>query len=213
MDTPVPTLKREQQLWREGFRFVAGIDEAGRGALAGPVTAAAVIVGADGCDAAVWSAVRDSKQLSPRQRTQLAPAVQAAALAWAVGWSEAGEIDRIGIAGATRQAMVAAIGALRLQPDYLLLDWVKLPTVAIPQWSQARADSEIVSVAAASILAKVFRDRYMTELDALHPGYGFASHKGYGAATHLAAIRRFGPCDAHRRSFAPLSTPSLFVLP
>jgi ribonuclease HII len=213
MDRPVPTLEYERRLWCEGYCCVAGIDEAGRGALAGPVTAAAVVVAPHQCDAAVWSAVRDSKLLSPRQRAQLAPAIEAAALAWAVGWSTAAEIDRSGIAPATRQAMLAAIRALPVRPDYLLIDWVKLPAAGIPQHSQPKADSEIVSVAAASILAKVYRDRHMLALDVEFPSYGFARHKGYGAATHLAAIRTHGPCRVHRRSFAPLATPTLFVLP
>ena len=210
MDKPVPTLENERRLWNDGYFCVAGIDEAGRGALAGPVTAAAVVVAPHQCDDDVWAAVRDSKLLSPHRRAQLAPVIEAAALAWAVGWSAAAEIDRIGIAAATRQAMLAAIRALPLRPDYLLIDWVKLPAAGIAQHSQPKADSVIVSVAAASILAKVYRDRHMLALDAEYPSYGFARHKGYGAATHLTAIRTHGPCAVHRHSFAPLATPPLF---
>jgi ribonuclease HII len=153
--------------------------------------------------------VRDSKLLSPARRAQLAPAIEAAALAWAVGWSGAATIDRIGIAAATRQAMLAAIAGLALHPDYLLIDWVRLPAAGIPQHSQPKADSAIASVAAASILAKVHRDRHMLALDTAFPQYGFARHKGYGAAAHLAAIHTSGPCAEHRHSFAPLAAPRL----
>jgi ribonuclease HII len=212
MDRPAPTLELERRLWAAGCRSVAGIDEAGRGALAGPVTAAAVVVSPARCDDAVWSAVRDSKLLAPGRRAELAPAIEAAALAWGVGWSSAAEIDRIGIAAATRQAMLAAIAALAVRPDYLLIDWVKLPAAGIPQHSQPKADRAIVSVAAASILAKVHRDRHMVALAADYPVYGFAGHKGYGAAAHLAAIHTHGPCAAHRCTFAPLAALPLFAV-
>ncbi|MCB9122692.1 MAG: ribonuclease HII [Caldilineaceae bacterium] len=210
----VPDLQTERRLWTQGFRHVAGIDEAGRGALAGPVVAGAVIVDPDACDAPVWSAVRDSKQLSPAARATLVPQIEAAALAWAVGVVEAAIIDEVGIAPATRLAMRAAVDALVPQPNYLLIDWVRLPLVNIPQQSMAKADQHIVSVAAASILAKVHRDGIMVELGKQYAAYGFASHKGYGAAAHLAALAQCGPSPVHRHSFAPIARPAtLFDLP
>jgi len=207
-------LQRERSLWAQGFRHVAGIDEAGRGALAGPVVAGAVIVDASAYDAPVWSAVRDSKQLSPAARATLAPQIEAAALAWSIGVVEAAAIDALGIAPATRRAMIAAIEALIPRPDYLLIDWVRLPLVNIQQESRAKADQHIVSVAAASILAKVHRDRIMVELGERYAVYGFAAHKGYGAAAHLAALSQWGPSPVHRHSFAPIAQPaSLLDLP
>jgi ribonuclease HII len=135
----------------------------------------------------------------------LAPQVQAAALTSAVGSVSAGEIDAIGIAAATRRAMQIAIEALAPQPQHLLIDWVRLPLVNIAQFQCAKADQLIVSVAAASILAKVHRDALMVDLHRSYPLYGFAQHKGYGAAAHLAALAANGPCCEHRHSFAPLS--------
>lgn len=205
-----PTFNQEQALWQQGIRHVAGIDEAGRGALAGPVVAAAVIAPPFSQLSGVWAAVRDSKQLSAIQRQKLEGAIQQQALAWAVGSVEAALIDQIGIAEATRKAMREALDQLVVHPDYLLIDWVKLPETGIPQWSQSKADAQIASVAAASILAKVHRDRLMIEMDGCYPGYGFASHKGYGAAAHLAALEIHGPSPIHRRSFAPLLQLRLF---
>jgi ribonuclease HII len=210
-DTETPTLQHEMRLWQAGMRFVAGIDEAGRGALAGPVAAAAVIVPPDAAFAGVWVQVRDSKLLSPIARTELAAAIRSAALSWGVGMASAEEIDAMGIAPATRLAMQRAVEALRPRPDYLLIDWVKLPQINIRQESRTKADRTIVSVAAASILAKVSRDEALIRLDRIYPDYGFASHKGYGAAAHLAALERCGPCPEHRHSFAPIARrPSLF---
>jgi ribonuclease HII len=206
-----PNLAQEARLWQSGCARVAGIDEAGRGALAGPVMAAAVVLPPGAPYARVWAEVRDSKLLRPAQRTTLAAAIQAEALAWAVGSVEAAEIDRIGIAAAARRAMLAAVAGLGVPPDYLLIDWVRLPMLAIPQLCVAKADRDLVSVAAASILAKVTRDRLMVALDETYPGYGFASHKGYGSAAHLAALEAQGPCPEHRRSFAPVAArPTLF---
>lgn len=200
-----PTFEYEYRLWGSGCRSIAGLDEAGRGALAGPVVAAAVVIDPSSAGLPLWGELRDSKLLSPRQRAALAPQIQAAARCWAVGATSAQEIDRIGIAAATRQAMQAAIEGLSPQPQQLLIDWVRLPQVNIAQFSCAKADQLIVSVAAASILAKVHRDALMTALDQLHPAYGFASHKGYGAQAHLAALSAHGPCPEHRHSFAPLA--------
>ncbi len=200
-----PTLDAERQLWAQGLSRVAGLDEAGRGALAGPVVAAAVIVPPAACAVGVWTEVRDSKLLSPQRRAALVDAIREGALAWGVGVVPAAVIDRDGIAAATRQAMHEAVAALGDPPDYLLIDWVRLPDLNIPQTSVAKADRHMISVAAASILAKVTRDRLMVTLDATHPGYGFAEHKGYGTRQHLAQLAAQGPCPEHRRSFAPLA--------
>ena len=208
----VPTFEHEYRLWGSGCRSVAGLDEAGRGALAGPVVAAAVIIDPATADLPLWGELRDSKLLSPRRRAALAPQIRAAALSWAVGATSAQEIDRIGIAAATRQAMQAAIVNLSPQPQHLLIDWVRLPQVSIAQFSCAKADQLIVSVAAASILAKVHRDALMAALDQVYPVYGFGGHKGYGAPTHMAALATHGPCPEHRYSFAPLAgTHDLFT--
>ncbi|MBW7882904.1 MAG: ribonuclease HII [Caldilineaceae bacterium] len=206
-----PSFNVERGLWDAGFSHVAGIDEAGRGALAGPVVAAAVVVAPEDENAPVWRAVRDSKLLSPSQRAELEPQIQASALAWAIGTCEAAIIDRVGIAAATRLAMQQAIERLAVPPDHLLIDWVRLPQVNIHQYSQPKADQKMASVAAASILAKVHRDRLMIAMAGQFPQYGFAMHKGYGAAAHLAAIARHGPCPEHRHSFAPIArSPHLF---
>lgn len=200
----IPTFEEEVRLWQAGYRAVAGIDEVGRGALAGPVVAAAVIVPPAAPLDGIWGAVRDSKLLSATQRAALAVEIQAAALAWGIGETAAAEIDAIGIAPATRKAMRAAMAALSVTPDYLLIDWVKLPTVMIPQASFIKADQRIVSVAAASILAKVYRDNLLIALHEQYPAYGFAQHKGYGTQTHLAALAATGSCPEHRHTFAPI---------
>lgn len=207
----VPTFEQERELWAAGRQRVAGIDEAGRGALAGPVVAAAAVIAPEDVDLPLWSRLRDSKLLSPTQRATLEPQIKAAAK-WGIGSVAASVIDQIGIAAATRQAMQMAVAALALRPDFLLIDWVKLPQVSIAQRSMPKADLRIASVAAASILAKVYRDRLMVEMDPRFPQYGFAQHKGYGAATHLAAIAAHGPCVEHRHTFAPIAPqpPALF---
>lgn len=214
MTTLPPTFDHERRLWEAGCRCVAGIDEAGRGALAGPVVAAAVVIAPHSAGLPLWGELRDSKLLTPARREELAPQVRAAALAWAVAAVPAAVIDACGIAAATRQAMQAAVAALDPQPQHLLIDWVRLAAVSIPQYSCARADQLMVSVAAASILAKVHRDALLVELDAVYPLYGFARHKGYGAAAHLAALATHGPCPEHRHSFAPVAQPpALFGAP
>ena len=211
---PAPSFDHERRLWEAGCRLVAGIDEAGRGALAGPVVAAAVIIDPDSAGLPLWRELRDSKLLTPARRTALAPQIRAAALTWGVAAVPACEIDALGIAAATRAAMQAAVAGLMPQPQHLLIDWVRLPLINIPQFSCARADQEMVSVAAASILAKVHRDGLMVELDACYGAYGFAQHKGYGAAAHLRVLASCGPCPEHRRSFAPVAQrPVLFDLP
>jgi ribonuclease HII len=156
----------------------------------------------------VWAEVRDSKLLRPAARCALEGPIQQAALAWGVGVVAATVIDEIGIAVATRQAMLQALAALGIRPDFLLIDWVKLPQSGLPQICIAKADQKMASVAAASILAKVTRDRLLDTLGQQYPVYGFGSHKGYGTAHHLAALATHGPCPEHRHSFAPIAQPA-----
>ncbi len=199
-----PDLAQEERLWATGCAAIAGLDEAGRGALAGPVVAGAVVLPMGATLTGIWADVRDSKLLSPSRREEMARRIRHAAAGWAVGEASNREIDAIGIAPATRLAMERAIDSLPVRPDYLLLDWVRLATVNIHQESFVKGDARIVSIAAASIVAKVHRDGLLVEMDSLYPLYGFASHKGYGAASHLAAIARHGPCPQHRMSFSPM---------
>lgn len=205
----IPTFADELRLWQAGYRAIAGIDEAGRGALAGPVVAAAVIVPPWASLTDIWAEVRDSKLLTAAQRHALVPEIHAAALAWGIGATAATAIDQVGIAAATRQAMLAAIQALAVAPDYLLIDWVKLPEAALRQESLIKADQRIVAVAAASILAKVYRDELLIALHEDYPTYGFAQHKGYGTQAHLAALTAYGPCPEHRHCFAPIAQQAL----
>ncbi|MCB0183430.1 MAG: ribonuclease HII [Caldilineaceae bacterium] len=200
-----PTFAEENRLWQAGYRYVAGIDEAGRGALAGPVVAAAVIVPKESQRCGIWAEVDDSKRLTAAQRNQFAEEIKVQAVAWAIGTTDAVAIDTIGIGPATKQAMQTAINPLAVPADFLLIDWVRLPLCPIEQQSFTKADQHIVSVAAASILAKVHRDALMVALNTEYPSYGFADHKGYGTARHRAAIEQFGPCPAHRHSFAPIA--------
>ncbi|GEM87467.1 ribonuclease HII [Meiothermus granaticius] len=188
----------EATWWAQGLR-VAGVDEAGRGAWAGPVVAAAVILPGTG-----RYPFRDSKTLSPAQREELRLEVQAVALAWGVGFASAAEVDTVGVLRATHLAAARALEQLAPRPQALLTDYLKLST-ELPLLAPAKADRDSPSVAAASILAKVARDRYMLELSLTYPQYGFAAHKGYGTPAHLQALHRFGPCDQHRRSFAPVA--------
>ena len=182
-----------------GWTRIAGIDEAGRGALFGPVVAAAVILNPKrrivGLD--------DSKKLTPDRRAELAPRIQEHALAWAVAEIDASRIDAWNIYQASRQAMTAALQQLSIVPDYLLLDAMHLD-VLIEQKSLIKGDAKSVSIAAASILAKTHRDARMNEWDVVYSGYGLAQHKGYGTPEHLEALRRLGPTPLHRNSFAPV---------
>ena len=199
-----PSLDEERKLWRAGFVRIAGLDEAGRGALAGPVVAGAVILPANSRLAGLWAEVQDSKLLSPLKREEFSLYIQEQAAAWSLGEASAPEIDALGIAPATRLAMRRAVRALSTRPDHLLLDWIQLKSLNLPQLSFTKGDLRIVSIAAASILAKVHRDQLLCQLHERYPAYGFHSHKGYAARAHLAAIEQLGPCPAHRRSFSPL---------
>lgn len=202
-----PDLSLERALAAEyGVVWVAGADEAGRGALAGPVFAAAVLLPLESQTAVdALSAVRDSKLLTPASRERLYPIICQSVTAYGVGAAPAEWIDHHGILSATRQAMTAAITQLTPTAQAVLVDGpLRLAMVNIPQRPIIRGDRLSLSIAAASVLAKVGRDRYMIALDERYPNYGFARHKGYGTAEHLAALGRFGPCPEHRRSFAPL---------
>jgi ribonuclease HII len=204
-DRSLPTLTYERRLWAKGFQLVAGLDEAGRGAWAGPVVAAAVILPAGDPDLAQHlDGVRDSKTLSAARREQLLRVIQRRATAWAACAVPPSEIDRLGIVPATREAMAKALQRLAASPDHLLIDYLPLSAVSLPQISLPKGDAKVLSIAAASIIAKVSRDRMMVELEAQIPGYGFARHKGYGTPQHRAALAELGVCDAHRRSFAPM---------
>ncbi|MEA3639407.1 MAG: ribonuclease HII [Lamprobacter sp.] len=180
---------------------VAGVDEAGRGPLAGPVCAAAVILNPAQCPIGI----ADSKLLSAKRRETLAAAIEDSAIAWAVAFVDVAEIDRINILQASLLAMRRALDALRLAPTLALIDGNRCPEgLSCASQAIVRGDRRVLSIGAASILAKVARDQEMCRLDQCHPGYGFAQHKGYGTKAHLAALDRLGPCIAHRRSFAPV---------
>ena len=194
---PLDTLMFEKAAYFNGFTCVAGIDEAGRGPLAGPVMAAAVILPVG----LALDDVDDSKKLSPDKREKLFDIIMSQAVSVGVGIIGPLEIDRINILQATRSAMLAAVQKLSPQPDYLLIDGISTINSAIPQKTIKKGDSLSLSIAAASIIAKVTRDRLMVEMDSKYPGYGFSGHKGYGSAAHLDAIRKLGPSPIHRMTF------------
>lgn len=183
---------------RQGYRAVAGIDEAGRGPLAGPVVAAAVILP----EAFDLPGLNDSKQLSAKKRNQLYPLIHEQALAVGIGVGRAEEIDEINILQATLKGMSRAVGRLPLSPDYLLVDGITPVPIGIEQKTLKKGDSRSLSIAAASVIAKVVRDRIMVTYDRLFPEYGFAGHKGYGSQKHRDAVAKYGPCACHRRTFA-----------
>jgi ribonuclease HII len=202
---PVPHLSEEHKLHSAGHARVAGLDEAGRGAWAGPVCAAAVVLPLDHPNLlSLLSGVRDSKQLSHKQREGLLPAILEIAEAVGVGWAAPSEVDSLGIVPATRQAFARAVLELDGQVDALLLDHVFLPEVRLPQHALPKADVHCLSVAAASIVAKVNRDRLMVALDSDFPGYGLARHKGYGTRQHREALAQLGPSAIHRKSWRPI---------
>jgi ribonuclease HII len=187
---------------------IAGLDEAGRGALAGPVVAAAVILPLDSpAFLSKLAEVNDSKQLSAKTRERLFGVITETAVAYGVGSAPAEFIDRHGIIAATKQAMMEALQQLDPRAAYLLIDGrIRLPRSPLPQQSIIRGDSKSLSIAAASILAKVTRDRTMIDLDARYPQYGFAQHKGYGTLQHREALEQHGPTSEHRQTFAPIRT-------
>ncbi len=202
----MPSVECEQGFWAQGFAHVAGIDEAGRGAWAGPVTAAAVILPQAPDLVEMLRGVNDSKKLKPSQRMQLRGLIEQYTSAYAIGSASHDEIDALGILVATRLAMRRAIELLAVRPDALLIDAVKLREVEIPQRSFNFADSISLSVAAASILAKTERDAMMQTFDAIYAGYAFGRHKGYGTQAHRLALEAQGVCEIHRKSFKPIRT-------
>lgn len=200
-----PSAAAEQAARAAGACCVAGLDEVGRGALAGPVVAAAVVLPDDlSALADFLDGVDDSKRLSPEARRDLLPRIRAAALGVGLGSADAVAIDVLGIARATALAMRRALADLPLCPDFLLVDGAPLAGWAGAQRALVRGDRQVLSIAAASIVAKVHRDRWMLGLERRRPGYGFAAHKGYGTAAHLAALEALGPTEEHRLSWAPL---------
>jgi len=188
---------------RGGSRLLAGIDEAGRGPLAGPLVASAVVLPADAAVAGL-AGVDDSKRLSDSSRRRLLPAIMQAAAAVGVGWVGNAEIDGLGMAAACRLAFLRAHARLEIAVDLALVDGLPVPGLPFRCRFVVRGDSSSLSIACASVVAKVTRDDYMVRMDGVFPGYGFASHKGYGTAGHMEALRRLGPTPIHRRSFAPL---------
>jgi ribonuclease HII len=202
---PAPDLRYELPLWAGGLALVAGLDEAGRGAWAGPVVAGAVILPAQPEIAGLLARVRDSKQMTPLQRAHWAAEIQRHAAAWAVGAAASEEIDQLGIVPATRLAMRRALEALALPAEHLLIDALRLPELDLPQTALIKGDARSLSIAAASVLAKTARDAWMARLAEEFPEYRFAGNKGYGTAAHWEALQRGGPCPAHRRSFAPVA--------
>lgn len=191
---------KEMRVFEEQYKdcgFLCGIDEAGRGPLAGPVVAGAVILPED-CEILY---LNDSKKLSEKKREELYEEITQKALAWAVGYASPSRIDEINILQATYEAMREAVEKLKVKPDLLLNDAVRIPKVEIPQIPIIKGDAKSVSIAAASIVAKVTRDRLMKEYDSMLPEYGFAGHKGYGSQSHIEAIKTYGASPIHRKTF------------
>ena len=195
-------LTRERALRARGFLLVAGVDEAGRGPLAGPVVAAAVVL-PDGFE---LDGLKDSKKVAPARREKFFATITASTdVLWAAGQASVEEIDEINILRATHLAMARAVDALPQRPDHALVDGLPVRGLSVEHTALVGGDALSLSIAAASIIAKVTRDRLMVALDAAHPQYGFARHKGYGVREHLDALRKHGPCPAHRRTFAPVA--------
>ena len=199
----IPGLHFEQTLWAQGYKFIGGMDEAGRGAWAGPVMAALVILPADSNKLSrTLAGVRDSKKMTALQRSHAAEAIKSVALAWSVGEASSAEIDELGILPATRLAFSRAIQGASILPEYLLLDYIHWPGLKNPHQVMPKGESQSLSIAAASVLAKTTRDQRMILLDGQFTGYGLARHKGYGTRIHAEALQRLGQVEIHRRSFS-----------
>ncbi len=198
-----PDLAFEHKIWQSGLTYITGMDEAGRGALAGPVAVGAVILANSPRLSAILNGVRDSKQMSPLARQHFVPRIQESALTWSVGFASSEEIDSFGIVSATRLAALRALESLSVFPDFLLTDFrLELPEMDIPQTSLVKGDVKCLSIAAASVLAKTTRDSLMCELDSQYPGYGLGKHKGYGTPFHRHALKRLGYSAIHRKTFS-----------
>lgn len=201
-----PGLILEQAFWKQGLLLVAGVDEAGRGAWAGPVMAGAVILPNDPAISERLAGVRDSKQMTARERERMAVVIQEQSVCWAVDEASNQEIDQMGILRATQIAMMRALEQLTPAPQSLLVDFVRLKAVSLPQQSPSHGDTLSLSIAAASVLAKVTRDRWMCEqAEVLFPQYGFSRHKGYGTRIHAEALENYGCCSLHRKTFRPIA--------
>ncbi|MGA7828407.1 MAG: ribonuclease HII [Geobacteraceae bacterium] len=196
-DTPRDLFAFEKRAMSRGYSVIAGVDEAGRGALAGPVVAAAVILSPQGD----YAGIDDSKKLTPRKREILFDHIMSQAVAVGIGYGDSVLVDTINILQATLQAMTDAVHSLSVVPDFLLIDGISSPHLDIPAQTIKKGDSASVSIASASIIAKVTRDRLMVALGEKYPEYGFPIHKGYGSPIHLASIASFGPCPFHRMTF------------
>lgn len=196
-----PTYEREEALIAQGYSMVAGVDEVGRGPLAGPVMAGAVVL--PGVHMDWFDDVRDSKLLSAAKRALLAPMIRRDSIAFGIGAASVAEIDRLGIAKATMLASVRSIRNLGLKPAYVLTDNVKLRGIGVPYTAVPDGDTICISIAAASVIAKVARDEIMAEMDKRYPEYGFARHKGYATAEHMERINQIGVCEIHRKTFSP----------
>ncbi len=200
-----PTLRIEQSFWKRGVSLVAGVDEAGRGAFAGPIVAGAVMIR----DPRVFTRsglmrIRDSKTVSEKEREELYERLIASGIMWSVGIIDVGRIDRVGIGRANREAIVRAVTTLKTAPEHVLVDVIRVHELTIPYTSVPDGDGRVFSIAAASIIAKVTRDRMMRQLHEQYPQYGFAEHKGYGTPAHQRALKENGVCPEHRQSFAPI---------
>jgi ribonuclease HII len=202
MKSETPPLRYEQELWAQGSKFIGGIDEAGRGAWAGPVSAAVVILPVDPGIRLPLACVRDSKLMTPPRRDAAAALIKQHAVAWEVGFSSAAEIDEIGILPATRQAVMRAIQTLAIMPEFLLLDFIHWKELKNPHLMFAKGESISLSIASASVLAKTSRDGLMKEMGQEYPKYGFEKHKGYGTKMHQQAIASYGLCEIHRKSYS-----------
>ena len=201
----MPGLDLERQIHLRGRSLVAGVDEAGRGPLAGPVVAAAVILPPELSGSEPWlESIDDSKRLSPSQREKALGLIHQNALAVGIGQQDHDDIDALGILPATILAMMHAISSLPIDPEHVLFDYIPLKTCAYPFNTVVKGDSMSYSIAAASIVAKVTRDRQMQRADSVYPGYSFAKNKGYPTPDHISILRELGPCSIHRRSFGPV---------
>ncbi len=201
----MPNLDIEQDVRSVQYKYIAGVDEVGRGPLAGPVVSAAVVLPDDLVGDEDWlSVINDSKKLSESKRQMAYEIINRQAVSVAVGITNASTIDSVGILPATISSMFTALRGLEVSPDFVLFDFIPMKNCEYPYRTVVKGDTKSYSISAASIIAKVTRDELMKEADEQYPGYGFSGHKGYGTAKHLDAIKRLGPCEIHRRSFAPI---------